>query len=1589
MERPIINDDADARAELSVPRTRPAWREGRHSLPFHELADDEFEVFSFVLLRKEHPADRIYYYGKTGDAGRDIIHEHGGRLRLIQCKRYGKKVGIGEIRVELAKLCVNVFRGRIPHAPQEVVFYVVPDVTADAADLIKHQPKWREEAAKALEAHLGEPPSQELLAFAHAWWPDPDYVTALSLTERTKKFDELREEFFAVRKVIDASLGDVQHVIQRELQPLKDLIAPLVPLTGPSGPNEAAETASPGGAPDPTRILEAFREASAPLLSWPTTLGEGRWIDRPELGQIAGRIDAEKCSTTLLIGPPGSGKSALLARLGRTCLDAGHVVIAIKADLLSVGIDTLATLSEQLHLPAGILECATRLAAAQTVVVLIDQLDALADLVDLRSGRLNALLQLIQRLSDQPNIHVVSSCRTFEHGHDVRLTSIEAEAVSLTLPSWETVAEVLQARQIDASRWPQEFRELLRTPQHLKVFLQRLQGHDEDRIFTTYQQLLDDLWSKCVTNPDGPDGRSRLLTDLAEQMAERETLWLPLVRYEDRAALVEALEADHILTRSENGFSIGFRHQTLFEHARARAFARGEGSLAGYVLARQDSLFVRPLLWSSLHYLRGADPAGYEAEMERLWGEPVRKHLRHLLIDFLGQVTAPPPSDRERLWLIDYLQQPAYRPKVLAAIRGNAAWFSILAPAHLAAVMRLPPRDAWPAAGVLGAAWAHDRAECFGLLEGNWLPDPAKDELTWRTLEQLPSWDEDGLEMACRIVRRTELRLSAVLYLASRIAERAPGLAVRLVAATLFAVLERLEAMPDPEPDLLPPDADETAAIVQQLTFRPRQRFERLLADHQGLSDLPTLAEEAPAAFLQEIWPWFVRVIEHITEPREPRVVAYRGDYSLATRLRNDEEDAHLYPVVWAMEVAVCGLARQDAPAFLAFVEREQLRDSMVVQRLLCRGFLAIVQTHPADGLRFLLGDPRRLVLGSFQDEYEDTCALITALVPHLGDDRAAALEAAITAWERYRPDTSDLPAPARFEASKGERQHRLRLLAAFAPERLSTPTRSLFHAEITAFPHHQRAGVHRCEGGRVVSPMSAQQMVLAKDRDILNLFTVLHDRQDSHPRHFLLGGSREAAHQFGLFAKEHPRRAVALLRQFTPGQQEAPVSHALVPLSEATFETQRLFALVSELDARGFRSEEVRASAARALGRRAAEGTGLPDSVCRLLERWLGEPWEHREPTVRESSEDQAERRARSVLWQGGGAMALPFGTYDLLRTLTYGYLLRKPPATDAWMAVLEAHVERADSSATWEALARDLRYLRLCDHERAARFLTRLFERFPGVRDGVHGAALLTHAWWFLPPGLTHRFLRELRDSDWTGGPQAYGELLALRWLVVLEDEEASREVEHVLDPRNDACEQVREVRLGIAFTAAHLWREAEHHERATDVLVRVLPLADEAVGHAVMHAFTAGDVLTVDARTNRLLRALLSHPSVLCVASEGHFVERLQDMLSTEPDLVCDLASELVRLRADDLTNIQTGFAANTSHLTNIALTLQRLGGPYRSRGLDLFEQLLDLGVHDAQSTLNELDKRPLNVVHLPRRTRSRMRRRRQSGTTKKAP
>jgi ATPase family associated with various cellular activities (AAA) len=158
--------------------------------------------------------------------------------------------------------------------------------------------------------------------------------------------------------------------------------------------------------------------------------GELSQAERPELSQLLSLLHERASSTTAVVGLPGAGKSALMAALGHALLERGWPVLAIKADLLDTGVTTEADLQARLGLPEKPSVILERLAKLGPVVLLIDQLDALAGYLDVRTGRLSVLLNLVRRLGRMDNFHIVLSARAFEYEHDVRLRAISAESLN-------------------------------------------------------------------------------------------------------------------------------------------------------------------------------------------------------------------------------------------------------------------------------------------------------------------------------------------------------------------------------------------------------------------------------------------------------------------------------------------------------------------------------------------------------------------------------------------------------------------------------------------------------------------------------------------------------------------------------------------------------------------------------------------------------------------------------------------------------------------------------------------------------------------------------------------------------------------------------------------------------------------------------------------------------------------------------------------------------------------------------------------------------------------------------------------------------
>ena len=240
---------------------------------------------------------------------------------------------------------------------------------------------------------------------------------------------------------------------------------------------------------------------------------------------------------------------------------------------------------------------------------------------------------------------MVLSARKFEYEHDVRLRSISAESLDLQLPAWSQVLAVLERRGVNVAGWPADAHEVLRSPQALATYLQLGESQRSEPL-SSYHSMLDRLWAERVLRTPNGVACSQLAGTIADTMAEEESLWLARAHFDDQHNDIEALIGAGILTLNVSGLSIGFAHQTVFDYALARAFSQERGRLSSYVLERQSSIFIRPKVWAALTYLRGTDANTYNEELRTVWGtRGLRRHLRRLLIDFLGQQAEPSDGD--------------------------------------------------------------------------------------------------------------------------------------------------------------------------------------------------------------------------------------------------------------------------------------------------------------------------------------------------------------------------------------------------------------------------------------------------------------------------------------------------------------------------------------------------------------------------------------------------------------------------------------------------------------------------------------------------------------------------------------------------------------------------------------------------------------------------------------------------------------------------------------------------------------------------------------------------------------------------------
>lgn len=1152
-----------------------------------------------------------------------------------------------------------------------------------------------------------------------------------------------------------------------------------------------------------TSLRRELLSASQGLLNWPRTFGSNQQIARPELEQLLSRVEEDEFSTTLILGGPGSGKSAMLATLGHHLVDEEYALLAIKADCLGNTVNTLEDLrhDDQVHLSMNPKDAIKAIANKERVVLLVDQLDAVSELLDRQPGRLNVLLNLIQSLSGTRNVHIVATCREFEFRHSTQFSRLEhVDRLALSLPTWEQISPILLKAGHNPTIVGETLRELLRTPLHLKLFLEVAQPGEA---FDSLQNLLGKLWEQRILYAEGAQKGIILLERLARRMRDEEVLWLPASVADGYPEACKVLEQAEILTR-ERGNLIGFRHQTYYDYTLARAFARGSESLADFVLERQDGLSVRPILLSSLNYLRGTARLQYQQQLQTLLSNSkrdncvlkngvsklaqkilkhlpdetriwvlgalrllrliyVRTHIYTLLIEFVGGQKDPDPV--ETSLLIPLLNSETEGQRVLAAIVGSPGWFACLRyRTELRQWLEDSPAKSAYCVPLLSTAVYFASEDVWNLIETCWLNDSAYDFLSIKVMLNSEQWTSEKVRLAERVIRRSNINWYDISAIAERIAENFPELAPQILRADLDRRLERaIEESNRPKPEL-PPDTDELQRYRHDADHDPLNPLKNLIEDESELYNMETFAETLPKFFLDAIWPWFLNVAERIASEETLLWTSYRDDHLISVEFERGT-------IVKALLIAIMRLAARSPLVFLNFVQKNVYSELIAVHCLLARGLERIAVQEPQQVLEYLLGDPRRLCLGDTWDRYRETKRLIAAVCPHLRPEDRIRIERAILVFNYYNPDPSEQPADFRFHCLKWNRRDRLRLLRAFPNDCLSAEAKQLKDVEERALPETRDEDSNYPTIAQVVGPrMRAEEMTRAADQHLLNLFNELSDatelaqlmrsRSDDFSR---AGGAGEQSGEFSKLVETNPERVVRFIQNLEPHRHEKYVGKAIEKLSETDFPASDLINLIESFDQRGFASEDFRHGASSALEKIARRNQNLPHKTLSLLECWLAT---HTKPDLsmyQKITESTAKYQKSPILFNRGGTHFLPQGRGSIVRAIAAGYLKQDPPDLDNWARVIRSRLDKEQHPAIWVEILAEMPPLLNGERIQATQLFNAVIRKCPKVLHSEWALYFISRTvGWFEPKEMVQGWLELLLAENSTFCHQVYGELL-----------------------------------------------------------------------------------------------------------------------------------------------------------------------------------------------------------------------------------
>ncbi len=1280
-------------------------------------------------------------------------------------------------------------------------------------------------------------------------------------------------------------------------------------------------------------LLIAIRQAGAELRTYPNEVACIH-IDRVEVDEIVEwALNAEpKQRLGMVLDQAGGGKTVVMRDVLERLEDTVPV-LAIKADWLS-GVKTSGDLAERLGLPATVEECARSLATEGLFVVLLDQLDALSLALSRDQATLDVMLTTLARLRDLEGMRIVASCRTFDLNHDLRLSTVQVDRKFRLQPlTEEQVNGVLRALGVDPTRLLPGHRELLTVPLHLEVYARVVVGDALVQLpesFRTLQELYEALWRKRieVVLPDTPAPKERVTAvyRLVDAMQSRRQLAAP------EAVLDECPEAAKYLERvgfiRREGSNWLFFHQTLFDYCYARRFVAQGRSLSQEILGGPQGLFERSQMVQVLAYLRGADEKAYRRELtDLLFADGLRVHLRLLLIGWFGSL--PNPTADELRIARRLIQDADGQVRFLRAAGGSEDWFDLLNDDVLPTLLRTDDDRLFDVLiRYLGTLIQRRTDAVLAHLRPHLGASEAWDARIAFCLSQLEDWQSDeALDMLCDLLSRGRATNweRFCLHNIAKSSNLATG--CRALRAYLDHCLDDLLAQEQAERQ--DAEADPTAAYRTDLPSRFGWDHE-LLGDYAIDEIMKGAAQVCPQAVIEHLLLWFVRAAMTLTEP-----AGSDEDYPSDSLFSWGWVGASVSKAaVFALRMveALQNLAKTEPVSFRALAAQLANVESLAIQRVLARAFLAGAKTYASDIFDYLTADKRRLNLGDLEDSHYDSYRLYRAVFRHLDAERRAVLEQLILdlqpKWER------------RGLGRRGITQLHF-LKSVDLPDLLSEKAQRRLQELEHKFPGFELQPPRGIEVGAVGSPIEDSAQSKMSDEAWLGAMRKYDDSTAwGAPREEVLkGGVIELSRAFTEQVKKDPKRFYRLAQRFDETISLYYVGAAISGLAGSDAPAEWLFDLVRQFAPRI--EGETRRGVCWALEKRAE--AGVPDDLLDLIADWAlhdpnpakelwripassGEPYYGGDP----HSHGINSNRGAAVLVVCRCAMS------------------RKPPQVERTFQLLE---QAADDPST---------AVRTCVVERLGPMLNEddvctlaIFERtLEGHPKLLQSPLVHRFLYWTYREHFpqTRPIIEALLSDEDDATRQAGARLVCLAAFQYPEVDEFAGRV-----TRGDVA-----MRRGAAQVYARNLEIQDVESVCQERLLRLMHDSDEQVRDHMDECF---QYLRPE-HLNRLqpfIEQFLTSPALMNGAR--HLVEYLAPLAPDAPDLALMATERILDVAGSEVTDIRTAAAMMERDLVRLPLTVytHSFGPDEKSRAMGLFERMLELGSRAAQQALSDWDRR----------------------------